>query len=91
LSLVKPKRIFDLALLKTYRDMPCACRPPHIGQVTGHHIKSKGSGGDDVPSNIIPLCMSHHSEIHTIGSKKMMEKHPQLSHYLNHDGKAKSG
>lgn len=26
----------------------------------GHHIKTRGSGGDDVPENIITLCRKHH-------------------------------
>jgi hypothetical protein len=28
--------------------------------IDGHHIKTRGSGGDDLPENIIGLCRKHH-------------------------------
>ena len=30
------------------------------GGVDPHHIDSKGSGGDDIPENLITLCRKHH-------------------------------
>jgi len=29
-----------------------------------HHIKSRGSGGDDVRGNLIRLCIHHHQMFH---------------------------
>lgn len=83
-SLQKKRRIVDRDLLDTYHNMPCACRGPCFGQVVGHHIKSKGSGGDDVPENLIPLCTGHHMEIHSKGVQYMMVKHPEIRHYFIH-------
>jgi hypothetical protein len=58
-----------------------------MGDVVGHHIKSKGSGGDDVAENLVPLCVLHHTQIHTVGIKKMLSLHPQLREYLSRNGK----
>jgi hypothetical protein len=30
------------------------------GGLSVHHIKTRGSGGDDVPENLITLCQKHH-------------------------------
>ncbi len=38
------------------------CDGRNVGQV--HHIKSKGSGGDDVPENLIHLCYACHRRVH---------------------------
>lgn len=40
----------------------------NIGHV--HHIKSKGSGGDDIESNLIYLCYECHDKVH----KGLIEK-----------------
>jgi len=32
------------------------------GGLDPHHIKTKGSGGDDEPKNLITLCRKHHNE-----------------------------
>jgi len=62
LEINKPKRIKDRAFLDSFKDMRClVCG--RTGPV-GHHVKSKGSGGSDEPSNLMPLCVIHHREIH---------------------------
>ncbi len=48
-----------------------------------HHIKSRGAGGGDTVDNVIPLCRSHHTEIHKIGPTKMMEKYWSIKTYLS--------
>ena len=35
------------------------------GQTEKHHIKSKGSGGDDTKENLIEVCRKCHTKIHT--------------------------
>jgi len=44
-----------------------------FGAVTGHHVKSIGAGGHD-ECNEIPLCMKHHTDIHTLGRKTFAER-----------------
>ena len=35
-----------------------------MGAMHVHHIKTRGSGGDDVRSNLICLCAKHHDQAH---------------------------
>jgi hypothetical protein len=35
----------------------------------GHHIETRGSGGDDVPENIITLCRKHHDNAPNVDPK----------------------
>lgn len=44
-----------------------------LGPVTGHHVKSIGAGGQD-EGNEIPLCVQHHTEIHTLGRKTFAKR-----------------
>ena len=51
------------------KTFPCAVMGEGVecfGEVTGHHLKSVGSGGQDA-GNLVPLCEGHHTEIHTSG------------------------
>lgn len=41
----------------------------------GHHIKTIGSGGEDVPDNLMVLCMIHHREIHDHGLNEFVKKY----------------
>ncbi len=59
-AIPKPKRIIDPDLLKEVAQEPCACRDGCSGDVVAHHVTSKGSGGDDVRCNLMPLCVKHH-------------------------------
>ncbi len=34
------------------------------GSVEVHHIKSKGSGGQDTPENLVSLCGVCHTKVH---------------------------
>ncbi len=68
----KPKRIENKKLLATYSKMSCeACGSNN--EVHAHHIKTKGSGGDDVSDNLIPLCVTCHTLIHKIGNTKFVQ------------------
>ena len=60
----KPSRIRNPKLLASMRGQPCAiCGRPGVA----HHLKTAGSGGDDVPENLICLCTEHHREAHQLG------------------------
>jgi hypothetical protein len=69
----KARRMADDKVYGSYfryvKDFPCAVQGEGVecfGEVTGHHLKSVGSGGQDA-GNLVPLCAGHHTEIHTIG------------------------
>lgn len=53
----KPTRTIDRSATAKacleWRECPCG-KP----SATGHHVLSRGQGGDDVPANILPLCGS---------------------------------
>jgi hypothetical protein len=69
----KPRRIKDSQLLTEVRGSPCCiCGRP----ADPAHIKSRGSGGNDVPENIVPLCRVHHTLQHALGWKRFTEKYP---------------
>jgi len=77
----KQKRIVNKELIETYQSMKCAaCRAWQ--NVSAHHIKSRGSGGHDIPENLIPLCIRCHIEIHQIGNRKFIEIYPHTKKYL---------
>lgn len=79
MSYPKPKRIKNRKLLDSFHDKACVINNYGCsGQVSGHHIQSKGAGGPDVAENILALCHWHHVEIHKIGSSKFIEKYPDL-------------
>lgn len=80
----KPKRIEDRKLLDTYHSMKCMACPARSSDPA--HIKSKGSGGDDVPENLMPLCRIHHTEQHKIGWYRFALKHPPVLFDLKKKG-----
>ena len=74
---LKEKRIQDKELLEVVRQMPCCvcgARPPNDPS----HIKTRGSGGNDTPLNLISHCRKHHSEWHQYGPKKFCAKYPVM-------------
>lgn len=72
------------------RRLPCViCRrlssDPHLiftaaygsymgGPSDAAHVKTRGSGGDDI-GNLIPLCRRHHQEQHRIGVRSFEDRH----------------
>lgn len=59
-----PQSIVDQLMVKCGRRC-CICRrfaPTHL-QV--HHIVEVGEGGSDDPDNLIPACLTCHSDVHT--------------------------
>lgn len=59
----KPRRIVDPQAIKAARKPYCEyCGK--WGYTEVHHIKTRGSGGDDVPSNLVSLCRACHDKAH---------------------------
>ena len=82
--MLKPNRIKNKALLKSFYSKKCtAC--PKIGSDPAH-IKTVGSGGNDTEENLIPLCREHHSEQHSIGIATFALKYSTVEDYLNRHG-----
>jgi hypothetical protein len=78
----KPKRIVNKELLKYIREelfcIVCGDRFPDP-----HHVTSKGAGGPDISTNLMPLCgPGHHTEIHKIGIRAFAIKYPSVRHWL---------
>lgn len=40
-----------------------------------HHVKTRKSGGTDDSHNLMPLCRSHHTECHKIGTSTFVKKY----------------
>lgn len=59
----KQKRIVDKKLLKNKKGICEICRKKT--HTEKHHIKTKGSGGDDTEDNLIEVCRICHTKIHT--------------------------
>lgn len=58
----KNKRVVDRKLLKDKKGVCELCGKK--GQTEKHHIKTKGSGGDDTKENLIEVCRVCHTKIH---------------------------
>ena len=64
---------------RSYRDAHLLCEA--CGRKTQewpHHVRTRGAGGDDDPSNLLELCKEHHAEIHTMGRTQFVEHFPHL-------------
>lgn len=86
----KPARIVDEPLLRYVRNS-LHCRICYQPYPDPAHIKSKGSGGDDIWWNLIPLCRRHHVEQHKIGWQSMSKKYPSILECLETRGWAFNG
>lgn len=77
----KCSRKVDEELLETVRLLPCmGCKadPPN----DPHHVTSKGAGGDDVWTNLMPLCRECHQEWHQKGPGYMIRTYPAIQYWL---------
>jgi len=70
--LSKKKRIIDRDFLDSFHDLRCSACSKRGTEPA--HIKTRGSGGDDVWENLLPLCRLHHSMQHQIGWLKFATK-----------------
>lgn len=74
----KQKRIKDPKLLESFRERKCeVCF--QSGDVVGHHITTKGAGGDDTEFNLMALCTFHHRMVHDKGNLFMIETFKQYA------------
>ena len=53
----------------------CLINKNCFGRLDPHHLKTRGSGGDDSQTNVMPLCRLHHTELHKIGLSSFVEKY----------------
>lgn len=67
----KNKRVVNKKILKDKKGICEICGKK--GQTEKHHIKTKGSGGDDTKENLIEVCRKCHSLIHD-GKIKINER-----------------
>jgi len=67
--------------IRTKRCIVCQALDPDP-----HHVKSKKSGGDDIDSNLMPLCRREHQEIHRIGINRFITKYPAAKYWLLQNG-----
>lgn len=59
----KPRRIRNHRAIQAARRPRCeVCGNTWSLQV--HHIRSRGAGGDDLPENLICLCVECHTKVH---------------------------
>jgi len=47
-----------------------------------HHLKSFSSGGETKKYNLIPLCFTHHTEIHSYGLIRFAREHIEVEEFL---------
>lgn len=82
-TMLRPKRIVNKKLLKSYQGVPCVS----CGNGSNAcHIESRGAGGDDVEDNLIAMCFICHRYQHDHGWSKLIEKHPHLEKILEFKG-----
>ena len=73
----------DRILARSFTKMPCLVCGSGSG-VTGHHLLTVGAYPQykNVPENIIPLCFSHHREVHDKGLSNFVDNnnlHTEMS------------
>lgn len=73
----KKRRLNDESALERARMLPCVrCGKPPPNDPA--HIKSKGSGGDDIDDNLLPLCRECHRYQHWIGWPRFAVTHQNV-------------
>lgn len=81
----KRQRIVDPELLTVVRGLPClACgKTPSDPD----HVTTRGAGGDDVATNVMPLCRAHHVMRHKRGIGYMARVFPAYRYWLEAAGR----
>jgi hypothetical protein len=87
----KKKRVVDRKLVQEVcekRDGVCLVglivRDGCEGELSVHHIKTRGSGGNDELSNLITVCLKHHD----LCQKRKIDvdtQHAILTHFYGYD------
>lgn len=64
-------------------DRPCvACGHSADNEVCSHHVQTRAAGGTDHPFNLMPLCSTHHTEIHRAGTASTARKYAGVLKWL---------
>jgi hypothetical protein len=79
-------RILNRDLLDRYRLYQCSVNACTSEQICAHHIKTKGSGGDDEDYNLLAVCFKHHTELHQSGLVKFSQTYPEITYKLKEKG-----
>lgn len=74
-----PKKNRDLLDYLTERLECCACSERASEM---HHITTRGAGGGDEFTNLLPVCRQHHDHAHVKGLSDMTDKYPGVKAYL---------
>lgn len=84
MSLQKVKRVKNKKLTDSYEHKPCLVCGLRLSCAA--HIKSKGSGGHDIPENLLVLCKLCHTEQHTLGIITFAEKYKSVMIFYINNG-----
>lgn len=78
--MIRNKTASDRALLELVRTLPCmACTKTPS---EAHHVTTRGAGGGDTPTNVMPLCSFHHRLWHFKGPGYMIENFKGVLYWL---------
>ena len=84
----KKKRIVNPELLAKVRSLGCCVcideKKPLIYPVESHHIQTRARMGDDVETNLLPVCTRCHRLLHSMGLTTFAKKHPVVTALLTH-------
>jgi len=66
---------------------PCvSCKASTENGNCFHHIKTRASGGKDVPENMIPTCKQCHAMFHNHSTNYMASKYSSVMEWLLSNG-----
>lgn len=82
----KKMRVENKKLIDKIRKKPCAATE-YFGcsydPIVVHHVISEGSGGPDLPWNLLPIRNSLHTPvIHVLGISRMARRYPKFKKWL---------
>ena len=69
-----------------YTDESASCVACGKIGVDLHHIRSRSVGGSDDPSNLLPVCRTHHTRIHARGLIQVSEENTGIMEWLLRNG-----
>lgn len=85
LFIIKRKRIVNKQLCDEIRKRPC-CNCGSSGIIDIHHLKTRGSWGDDLEFNLVPLDRKCHVDLHKKGTNRFVELNPAFQVYIMDKG-----
>jgi hypothetical protein len=85
MSNFKTKRIVNRELIDFVKTLECIiCRQ---SPCDAHHVTSVGARGDDVATNLMPLCRADHQLLHLKGLRFMIQNFPSCKIWLQNAGR----